>query len=392
MPHRLTWSDTVLPACLAVLAVVEIVAIPALAADPEPSLITTLAMTIGLVWRRAAPLPSTGVVAACFAAYPLLAPHPTESLIQALALLVAAYAIGAYAPIRPGLAGTAVVVVAGVVRSLLMDYDVGSVAVNSLWGLLAWAVGRAMHRRDRRARMAQLAVVEGERMREAGEREAVAAERRRIARELHDVVAHAVTVIVVQARGARRCIDTDPEQVRRALDAIEDMGSDAIDELRRMLALLGDPDQDGDESEVRSGPAELEALVHRVAAAGLPVTLQVTGAPTRHAASIDVSAYRVVQEALTNALRHGGGTPARVTVTYRADGIDVRVDSGNGTAGLLADAAVGAGIGGGVAGTGRGLVGLRERVRLTGGTLHVGADGHGRHTVHAVLPFDGQPS
>lgn len=374
-------SDALVPGCLGLLGVVEVVRVDELTEAPAIPLVVTLLMCAGLLARRIAPLPTAVFTALLFAAYPVIDRGQAESLIQALALLVAAYAVAAYATIRPAVVALVALVAAGAIRSLLMDYDLGSVVVNSMWAVLAWAVGRGIHERDRRTEMAQLAAAESERLRDASEREATLAERRRIARELHDVVAHAVTVIVVQARGGRRWIDSDPEEVRRALDAIEATGTEAINELRRMLALLDDPGDGAAPETVRSGPAELGALVERVRAAGLPVELEVTGEPSLRVASIDVSAYRVVQEALTNALRHGDKSPARVVVSYLPGGIDVRVDS-----------AVGAASAPGTVGTGRGLVGLRERVRLTGGSLDIGIDDAGRFAIHAVLPFEGQPA
>lgn len=373
-------ADSVLPVCVLLLGGIEALRLEQLADDRAWALSVTTAMALALVLRRVWPVQAAAVVCGLFVVYPLVDPDAGESLVQALALLIAVYAIAAHAAMRPALIGLTLGVVAGVIRSVLMDYDVGSIVANTIWAPVAWSVGRAVHERDRRASMAQLAAVETENMRGTSEREAKLAERRRIARELHDVVAHAVTEIVVQARGARRWIDTDPVETRAALDAIETMGAEAIDELRRMLALLDDPDEATDDA-VRSGPAELEALVERVRAAGLPVELAVTGEPEHRVASIDVSAYRVVQEALTNALRHGERSTAHVAVHYLLDRIEVRVDSAIGRTGNA-----------GMTGTGRGLVGLKERVRLTGGSLDVGVDTSGRYAVQAVLPYDGLPA
>jgi signal transduction histidine kinase len=379
--RRPTWADVVLPGGLALLGLVEAARASDLSSAPVwPATISTL-MSVALVWRQAAPLPASAVVATLFLLYPAVDPGAGESLVQAVALLVSAYAVAARAMVRPAIAGLVLLTIAGVARSVLMDYDVSSVAANAIWAPIAWGVGRVVHERDRRASMAHLAAAATQELRDAGEREAASAERRRIARELHDVVAHAVTVIVVQARGARRQLDANPEEARSALDAIEVMASEAIDELRRMLALLDDPDDGLVPDAVRSGPAELRALVDRVRAAGLAVELDVTGEPAHRVTSVDVSAYRVVQEALTNALRHGSRTPAHVVVSYHSDRIDVRVDSG-----VAQDSEAT------VEGTGRGLVGLRERVRLTGGSLDVGVDPRGRYALHAVLPFEGQPA
>ena len=285
--------------------------------------------------------------------------------------------MAAFAPLRPALAGLGILVVAGAIRSYDMGvYDVDAVVVNNLWALGAWMVGRGVHLRETRARVAELAAAHSERLRSAAEREAAFLERQRIARELHDIVAHAVTVMVVQARGGRRLLDHDVARSRAAFDAIEQMGAEAVNELRRLFAVLNE--QEATPAEVRSGPAELEALVDGVRATGLPVSLRIDGVPTESPASVDVSAFRVVQEALTNAMRHGPTAPAAVHVAYHPDRIEVDVLSAMGDTSTQA-------------GTGRGLAGLRERVRLTGGSFAAGEKPGGRFGVHAVLPFEGDP-
>jgi signal transduction histidine kinase len=368
--------DVMLAVALALLGVVEWLTSGDRVVDPWPFVLATAAMAAAAGWRRLRPFTSAVLVGAVFAAYPFVTPHAAESAVQALLLLVSAYSVAAFAPLRPALAGLGVLVVAGAVRSYDMGvYDGDAVVVNNLWALGAWVVGRGVHLRETRARVAELAVAHSERLRAEAERESASLERQRIARELHDIVAHAVTVMVVQARGGRRLLEHDVARSRAAFDAIEQMGAEAVNELRRLFSVLSEQET-ATPAEVRSGPAELEALVDGVRATGLPVSLRIDGVPTESPASVDVSAFRVVQEALTNAMRHGTAAPAEVHVAYHPDRIEVDVQSAMGITSTLA-------------GTGRGLAGLRERVRLTGGSLAAGEQPGGRYGVHAVLPFEG---
>ena len=207
-------------------------------------------------------------------------------------------------------------------------------------------------------------------------RAAVAEERTRIARELHDVVAHAVSVIVLQARGGRKLLADEPEAARHAFDTIEHTGQVALGELRRLLGALR-----ADDEAVALAPqpslARLEALAEAVTRAGLPVEVLVEGAPPELPPGIDVSAYRIVQEALTNALKHAGPARAVVRVRYDDDGLDIEVsDDGRGTAN---------GDGGG-----HGLAGIRERVSVYGGDFEAGGRPGGGYAVRARLPFDAE--
>jgi signal transduction histidine kinase len=228
-----------------------------------------------------------------------------------------------------------------------------------------WVAGRAI--RHRRVREQQLE-------REKAEAEvAIVEERTRIARELHDVVAHAISVIVLQARGGRRLLDEEPEEARGALDAIERTASQALGEMRRLLGLL----REGDE-QLTLAPqptlARLDDLVGQVREAGLPVELSIEGEPTELPPGVDLSAYRIVQEALTNALKHAGPATARVTVCYAEDELDLEV-SDDGVGG-------GNGVGGG-----QGLAGIRERVAVFGGDVETGQRREGGYAVRVRLPY-----
>jgi signal transduction histidine kinase len=201
--------------------------------------------------------------------------------------------------------------------------------------------------------------------------EAVAEERARIARELHDVVAHAISVIVLQARGGRRVLPTSPGQARAAFDTIESTGEQALEEMRRLLAMLR-YDEDHDLAP-QPGLRALDDLADSMARMGLPVEVVREGTPVALTAGVDLSAYRIVQEALTNALKHAGPATARVRVSYATGRLDLEVvDDGRGT-----------GTGGG---SGHGLVGMRERAALYGGHVEAGRCPEGGYAVRATLP------
>jgi signal transduction histidine kinase len=228
----------------------------------------------------------------------------------------------------------------------------------------AWLTGKWMQRRRERARAL---IAE----REDKARTALREERLRIARELHDVLAHAVSVIVLQARGAQHALADHPEEAREAIEAIERTASQALAEMRRLLTVL----REDDAAALAPQPslAQLEHLASDVRAAGLPVELQVEGRPRELPPGADLCAYRIVQEALTNALKHAGPATARVVVRYRADALELEVgDTGQGGNGDL---------------VGLGLAGMRERVAMFGGQLESGAGPDGGYFVKARLPL-----
>jgi signal transduction histidine kinase len=203
--------------------------------------------------------------------------------------------------------------------------------------------------------------------------EAVAQERTRIARELHDVVAHAISLMVLQARGGRRLLADDPDETRHALDAIEHAGEQALVEMRRLLGLL----RHGEGEPSLAPPPSLsriEELVAGIRASGLPVEMAIEGDPVELPPGVDVSAYRIVQEALTNALKHAGPAHAKVTVTYGAEAVDLAiVDDGRGVPA--------------VNGGGYGLAGMRERVAIYGGSLESGPGPGGGYALRVRLPL-----
>ncbi|MCX4721515.1 sensor histidine kinase [Streptomyces virginiae] len=239
-----------------------------------------------------------------------------------------------------------------------------------------------------------------EREREGAARSAVDAERARIAAELHDIVSHNVSLMVVQAGAAREVLDTMPEEAAAAMGAVERAGRTTMTELRHLLGLLA-PAQDGadapyeatgtvaDRPEPQPSLARLGPLIDRFAFAGLPVEVRISGEPRPLPAGIDVTAYRIIQEALTNALKHGDGGRTEVTVRYQEHALRVEV-LGRGPSVLTGDAPAPAG---GrdrpkAEGTGRGLLGLRERAAVYGGDLDARRRLGGGYRVRARLPLE----
>ncbi|MBE3008023.1 sensor histidine kinase [Microbispora sp. NEAU-D428] len=246
----------------------------------------------------------------------------------------------------------------------------GDVAVAVVMSAIAAGAGLAV----RRHRV--LAVQAAERG-ELLAREAVAEERARIARELHDIVAHSVSVMTMQTGGVRLMLREDQERERQVLASIEETGRGAVDELRRMLGLLRGPADSGPQA----GLDRLDDLLDQVRAAGLDATLEVRGDPAPLPAGLDMSAYRIVQEALTNALKHAGPTRATVTVDYRPGELHLEIVDLGPREGRAQARARGAGQEGG-----HGLIGMRERAALFHGTLTAGPLASGGFGVRAVLP------
>ncbi|MFE3328304.1 sensor histidine kinase [Streptomyces sp. NPDC059176] len=248
---------------------------------------------------------------------------------------------------------------------------------------LAWVLGDSM--RTRRAYFAQLEerATRLEKEREAQSKVAVAAERARIARELHDVVAHNVSVMVVQADGAAYVMDAAPDQARQALETISSTGRQALAEMRRLLGVLrtGDDPESG-EYVPQPDVEQIEELVEQVRGAGLTVDFKVEGTPRPLPSGVELTAYRIVQEALTNTRKHGGpDAGASVRLVYFDDGLGLLVeDDGRGAAHELYED-------GGADGRGHGLIGMRERVGMVGGTLDAGPRPGGGFRISVLLPL-----
>lgn len=301
-----------------------------------------------------------------------------------LGVLICLYSIAAHAP-RPialyGLAWTMV----GMAFSLLGSP--ASLTLEELFGnyvifVTAWVLGDRV--RTGRAYTAELEARTAllERQQEDNARRAVMLERNRIARELHDIIAHSVSVMVVQAGAARRVAATDPVRTRTSLEAIESIGREALAEMRRLLGIMRSPEEDEVALTPVPGIAGLEALVDNARSAGLQVEIEVQGEVRPLPPGVDLSAYRIVQEALTNALKHGGPSSACVRMVFGPSTLEIEVtDDGRGALPALSPAAT----------VGHGLLGMRERAAAFGGALKAGPRRGGGFEVKASLPLDATP-
>ncbi|MFE5791104.1 sensor histidine kinase [Streptomyces sp. NPDC056503] len=349
-------------------------------------MVTLAAVASGaLAFRRHRPLAVLCVVTAATLATP-------QSVLRLTfyAFVIAVYSAAVYSPYRVAtlaalplavlLVGTSGNSVTPIVPNEYIALLILIPMVMAAVGLRTWK----LRTDEGRARLSALEREQAEALRRAVEHE-----RARIARELHDVVTHNVSVMIIQAGAARTIMGTSPEQAGEALLAVEAGGRAAMTELRHVMGLLTMTDEDGDEDRDGTGDLagheaelapqpgldQLDTLVARVRNAGLPVHLTVTGPPRPLPPGLELAAYRVVQEALTNTVKHAAGATAAVTVEYRPDRLRVEVTDSGGhpTTGT---------------GSGRGLIGLRERLAVHDGTLHAGRRLTGGYRVEALIPLE----
>jgi signal transduction histidine kinase len=340
---------------------------------PVPVAAVFMAAMAGLLtWRSAHPLQVAFGEAALVAGWSIVA-VPQGSLTPWFITIVAAYSVAARADLTRALVGLATLWAAFVLFVAITTNDIADYSFILGFIAAAWVAGLVV-----RTNRAHAAAADA-RAHEADERarNAIADERARIARELHDVVSHSVSMMVVQAAAAEMVLSGQPERAREPLLNIQETGRGAIVELKRLLGLLREPD---DELALAPAPSleHLSTLLAQVRQAGLPVSLEVAGAVRPLPPGVDLSAYRIVQESLTNALKHAGPSRARVEIAYGDQSISVAVlDDGPGP-GLAAH---------GVPGGGHGLVGVRERVAVHNGQLSAGPRPEGGYAVRATLPL-----
>jgi signal transduction histidine kinase len=337
-----------------------------------------LTMIIPVVFRRRNPVAAFSVAVVSGAVQLAVFPRPSAA---DLAIPVLLYTLAAYRPRRVSLAGLAICLAGSIVgvlvwtAGLALDRQI-IVALVIFCGtaLVAWVLGDSM--RYRRAYYAALEerAARLEREADAQAQIATAAERARIARELHDVIAHHVSVMVVQADGAGYALDGNPERARRALAAISATGRQTLTEMRRLLGLLRSGDA-RTELTPQPGLGQLRELVEQARAAGMSVSLTQQGVPHPLPEGAELAGYRVVQESLTNTRKHAGlAAAASITLRYDHDGLVVQVsDNGRGAPA-------------GGDGTGHGLAGMRERVEMYGGTVTAGPLANGGYQVTARIP------
>ncbi|MFJ8332159.1 sensor histidine kinase [Streptomyces sp. NPDC094437] len=355
----------------------------------------TLALlaSVPLVLRRRYPLAVLWTVLAAAALTP-----DSAARLTFYSCVIAAYSAAAYSPYRLATLGSMPVAVflvstvgdTGSVTPPRQDVSIAPAVpivptqyapllillpmVVAALGLRAWK----LRSDESRARLSTVERAQGDALRRA-----VREERARIARELHDVVTHNVSMMVIQAGAARKIMDTSPDRSREALLAVEAGGRAALSELRHVMGLLTMDDTDDaappDTGDLAPQPGldQLESLVGRIRGAGVTVELAVTGTPRPVSDGVGLAAYRVVQEALTNTVKHAHGATAAVNVTYATGQLKVEVtDSGGGTGPTASG------------GNGRGLIGLRERLALYGGTLRTGPRPLGGYRVQALIPLE----
>lgn len=331
---------------------------------------------LGLAWRGVAPILSVALSAGGFALAVLLGLPDAETLVTALAPLLAVYSVGLLASPR-GLVEGALAAIVPYTAAAASQHDLASVAFLGLMVCGALAVGRAVRVMGFETDVLEERTAELERERDERARQAVAEERTRIARELHDVIGHSISVMGLQAGAVRRLLTPEQEREREALLAVERVGRDAVAEMRRLLEFLR---EDEDHAKAGSLPTlhRLDDLVGDMRRAGLDVELYVDGDLDNLSPGLALVAFRILQEGLTNALKHAPGARVQASVTRSADELAIRVlDEGGGRASKSAN------------GTGQGLVGMRERVALYGGALDAGPRGPGGFEVLARLPTGG---
>ncbi len=351
------------------------------AAVPTPAaLASVIATTVPLAWRRVLPVGVFWVIL-----LGILADRPDATFVSVVAVVLAAYSAIVHSRFR-GAAFISVLLAAVVITIAYPDTSVPQPGRFTALFILVPVVlvGSAVHQWQRRAGDSQERLARARAEHAAATLQALAAERSRIAGELHDVVTHNVSVMVIQAGAARRILSGRPDEARAALLAVEASGRTALVELQHLLGLLSPvegmqppPGGVGPDPALfpQPGLSELPGLVDRIAGAGLRVELIVTGRARQLPPGLDLTAYRVVQEALTNVMKHAGGAAAVVELDYRPDCLVVDVTD-NGEPGRQR----------GMGGSGRGLLGLRERVSLYGGDLDAGPRPGGGWRITARLP------
>jgi signal transduction histidine kinase len=351
------------------------------------AVVAALVATMPLLLRRRFPFGAPAFLFAGLALVSLVSPAAVYggTSFTLFALMLAFWAAGAQRERQPAVAGAAIGLAAVVV--MLATGGRGGVVRTGdaelslfVWSLIAVGLplgAFALRARAQRAAELQERADRLEREREERTRAAVTAERARIARDLHDVIAHGVTVMTVQGGAARLLLDSDPARAREPLLVVEETGHQALADMRRLVGIVQDEPERPPALTPQPGLTDLPALAEKLQRAGLPTDLVVHGEPATLTPGVELTAYRVVQEALTNALKHAGPATARVTVIYEPQALRLEIsDDGPGTSSQQDG--------------GHGLVGMRERVALYGGRLEVGPRASGGFSVRARLPLEQQ--
>jgi len=338
-------------------------------------IVAGLALTLPLIVRRRYPFAVLVFVVGVFVLRAVIGAEDEQAASFFPALLLATFSVALYARRTELAVAGAVIAIAGMIAGLALGFgsdegtttEPGNIAILSFFFTAAWTAGFLLRRRAEHVRRVEA---------ESGDlaRAAVSAERSRIARELHDIVAHSISVISVQTGAAEQYIERDPARAREHLEAVRSSARDALTEMRRLTGVLR---EDEASYEPQPGLERVPELVEQARGVGLDVELIEEGERRAVPPGVDLAAYRIVQEALTNARKHAGRVHAAVLIRYLPDDVEVEVENA-------------AGSGGTGDGSGHGLVGMRERVRVYGGTIEAGPEANGLFRVRARLPLRGQ--
>ncbi len=344
--------------------------------DQKPWLgVVALIGTLPLLLRRRFPLAAPLVPAPVFAiASFFLARELHEPASPVVSAALFSFALGRWNERRRALPALAISWVCVVI--FVVNYDPAAADITFVTLLTAgpWLAGQSLRRREAQAEELREIAAQLAREGEQRARAARAEERLRIARELHDVIAHSISVMTIQAGAARTLVDDDGARAVEALGRVAQTGRQTLAEMHRLLGALR-PESEWHGEGSHPSLAELGALVEQYRVAGLPVEVDVAGTPRQLGAGLDLTAYRIVQEALTNSLKYAGPATARVLVRFTPRALDLEIaDDGTGS--------------GAPAGSGHGLVGMRERVSMYGGELQAGPSPGGGFAVHARLPLE----
>jgi signal transduction histidine kinase len=341
------------------------------------ALASELAMAVAIAWRRAAPLTVTVVIAMLLVGETLAGVPLQEPVVPLLSLVLAVFTVAAYASLARATAGMAVVVTGDAIQTMSQHKGPGNFVFGLVFGVGTWLIGRLVRARTHEnvvlhARAEQLAEDSAARAAEA-----VAAERARIARDLHDVISHSVSVMVVQAAAAEQITAIDVDRAREAMRIVQSTGRQALSELAHLLGMLR---EGGEEMGLapQPGMSRVPELLSVLRAQGHDVDLRIEGPERPLPPGVALSVYRVVQEALTNVRKHAAGARCTVLLQYSGDAVEVEVadDGARSTSRVAVD------------GGGHGLIGMTERVGVYGGTLEAGPRAGGGYVVRAHLPVE----
>lgn len=366
-------SDVVLAVLLTLLAQIELLLADVVEGPRAVQSLSFMAMTVAVAWRRSFPFGAALLAAAGLSVQTVAG--DAEVVGGFLALAVVTYSVASYAPLVPAIAGGLALLAAVFLYPFLKAVDFADEVGNGAIFIGTWGLGRLIRARQLRALDARAQLETAEREHQDQMRTILIEERTRIARELHDIVAHGVSLMVLQSGAARHTIDRDSTKAKELLATAEGQGRQALVEMQRMLGILRGPDtaETGEPHTI----ASIDQLVDGLRAAGLAVDHRVDGERRPLAPGLEMSAYRIVQEATTNIAKHAHANRVHIGIHYGNDALTLTVrDDGNA---------------GGQPGSGHGLIGMRERAALFGGSLTAGPVEGGGWSVVARLPIDGRP-